>query len=49
MATRTREIEQDDWNYEALKNLHDSPNNGNADIYWVSTGFFSILKEKASF
>lgn len=49
MATRTREIEESHWNYETLKQLNDSPNNGNADIYWVNTGFFSILKEKARF
>jgi hypothetical protein len=49
MATRTREIEENDWNYESLKQLNDSPNNGNADIYWVNAGFFRILKDKAQF
>lgn len=49
MATRTGEIEESDWNYENLKQLNDSPNNGNADIYWVNTGFFRILKEKSHF
>ena len=47
MATRTNEIEQRDWNYLNLKALHNSPGNGNADIYWVDAGFFEILKEKA--
>ncbi len=49
MATRTREIEEADWNYENLKALNDSPGNGNADTYWVDAGFFRILKEKAVF
>ncbi|MCK4879879.1 MAG: PD40 domain-containing protein, partial [Bacteroidales bacterium] len=49
MATRTNEIEEADWSYENLKNLYDSPGNGNADIYWVDAGFFRILKEKALF
>ncbi len=44
MATRTMEIEQDEWNYQKLKNLYNSPNNGNADIYWVSSQFISKLK-----
>jgi hypothetical protein len=49
MATRTNEIEEARWNYSTLKELNDSPGNGNADIYWVNTGFFQILKEKAQF
>ena len=49
MATRTREMEEAEWNYETLKELNDSPNNGNADIYWVGAGFFRILKEKSQF
>lgn len=47
MATRTHEIDQDDWNYNTLKSLYDSPGNGNADIYWMDAGFFRELKEKA--
>jgi hypothetical protein len=49
MATRTNEIEEADWSYKNLKNVYDSPENGNADIYWVDAGFFRILKEKALF
>ena len=49
MATRTNEIEEEDWNYKNLKKLNDSPGNGNADIYWVDAGFFRILKDKAQF
>jgi WD40-like Beta Propeller Repeat len=49
MATRTNEIDESLWNYEVLKNLYKSPENGNADIYWVDAGFFRILKEKALF
>lgn len=49
MATRTSEIEEAEWNYATLKQLYDSPNNGNADIYWVNAGFFRILRDKAGF
>ena len=44
MATRSREIKEADWNYETLKQLNDSPNNGNADIYWVNAGFIENLR-----
>ncbi len=47
MATRTNEIEEADWTYENLKSLNDSPGNGNADIYWMDTGFIEKLKELA--
>ncbi|MFO7669280.1 MAG: hypothetical protein R6W31_06445 [Bacteroidales bacterium] len=47
MATRTLEIEEADWNYQKLLNLYNSPNNGNADIYWMNTRFFSNLREKS--
>ena len=49
MATRPREVSEAHWNYSTLKALHDSPGNGNADIYWMNAGFFRILKEKARF
>jgi len=49
MATRTNEIEEAEWNYSKLKELNNSSGNGNADTYWVNTGFFRILKEKAQF
>lgn len=44
MATRTTEIEQAEWNYEKLVKLYNNPNNGNADIYWISSQFISKLK-----
>jgi hypothetical protein len=47
MATRTREMEEADWNFEKLKELYNSPGNGNADIYWVDAGFVKTLKQKA--
>jgi hypothetical protein len=47
MATRTREIEPEEWNYATLKSLHDSPNNGNADIYWMDAGFIGQLRQRA--
>ena len=47
MATRTTEIEEADWNYTKLKELHTSPGNGNAGIYWMDAGFIKALEEKA--
>jgi hypothetical protein len=44
MATRTLEIEEADWNYNKLVDLYNNPNNGKADIYWVSSDFISTLK-----
>jgi len=44
MATRTMEIEALDWNYETLKELNNSPGNGNADIYWVDARFIEELR-----
>jgi len=46
MATLQKEIGPAEWNYNNLQNLHNSPDNGNANIYRVNTHFFSILKEK---
>ncbi|MGW8314924.1 MAG: TolB family protein [Bacteroidales bacterium] len=46
MATRTREIEQDEWNYANLRQLYQSSNNGNADIYWMDAGFIGDLKKE---
>jgi len=48
MATRTTEIEASDWNYQKLVSLYGSSNNGNADIYWVDSGFMDKLKENKS-
>lgn len=46
MATRTQEIEQSQWNYTHLIELNNSPENGNADIYWMEAGFIEKLKKK---
>jgi hypothetical protein len=47
MATRTKEIEAPDWNYQSLKELNNSPRNGNADIYWMDACFIKGLRDKA--
>lgn len=46
MASRTNEIKPEDWNYNYLKVLQNSPGNGNADIYWMEAGFIQDLREK---
>ena len=49
MATRTREIGPEEWTYAHLRRLQVSPNNGNADIYWMDAGFISELRGRAVF
>jgi hypothetical protein len=44
MATRTTEVEAADWSYEKLVDLYHSPENGNADIYWMDAGFIEDLR-----
>jgi len=44
MATRTTEIKAADWNYETLKELNHSPENGNAGIYWMNADFIEKLR-----
>lgn len=49
MATRTREIDREEWTYATLRQLYQSSNNGNADIYWMDAGLIDQLKEQAVF
>lgn len=49
MATRTREIEREEWTYATLRQLFQSSNNGNADIYWMDAGLIEALKKQAVF
>lgn len=49
MASRTMEIELEEWNYNHLKTLYNSPGNGNAAIYWMDAGFLMKLKARARF
>jgi len=34
---------------ESLQQLHDSPQNGNSDIYWIGTAVIDRLRAKAVF
>jgi len=47
MANRPIEIEAGNWNYEKLVKLYNSPNNGNADIYWMEASFIGNLRNDA--
>ena len=44
VGTRTTEIEAAGWSYETLRRLHNSPANGNADIYWMNADFIEDLR-----
>jgi len=47
MSDRTKDARADDWNYDAIKTLHNSPGNGNAGIYWVSANIIDELRKSA--
>ena len=49
MSDRTKDVSAEDWDYEAIKSLHNSPGNGNAGIYWVSAGIIDELRKTAVF
>lgn len=49
MSNRSKEVPDEEWNYETLKNLYNEPQNGNSDIYWMSAGCIDSLKKKTVF
>jgi hypothetical protein len=49
MSDRTEDIRAEEWDYAAIKSLHNSPGNGNAGIYWVSAENFDEFREMAVF
>ncbi len=44
MATRTREMEEEDWTYDNLLELNNSPGNGNAGVFWMEAAFIEELR-----
>ncbi|MCF8233677.1 MAG: hypothetical protein K9G67_02060 [Bacteroidales bacterium] len=44
MSARTPERGKGSMTYAKLDSLHNSPQNGNTDIYWISTRFIDVLK-----
>lgn len=46
MATHTNKVAMKSNTYYDLKQLHNKPENGNSDIYWVSTRIFDNLRMK---
>ena len=46
MVTKTREIDEAKWTYKTLKDLYNSADNGNADIYWVDAAFIETLRQR---
>lgn len=44
MSARTPEREKAGLSYARLDSLHNSPQNGNSDIYWISARFIDVLK-----
>lgn len=49
MSTRFNENEKDKLTLKGLKEIHNLPENGNSNIYWMKADFIKDLKEKATF
>ncbi|HSH19656.1 MAG TPA: hypothetical protein VLA03_04350, partial [Draconibacterium sp.] len=49
MSTRINNTITANLTYSELKKLHNSPENGNSNIYWMKADFINELKEKATF
>lgn len=49
MANWSDEVPAPDLTWEKLRQLHASPRNGNADIYWMKADFISKLRTQAVF
>lgn len=49
MSDRTKNARAEEWNYDAIKTMHNNPGNGNASIYWVAAGIIEKLRKTAKF
>lgn len=49
MSDRMGGVSIEQLSLESLQSFHNSPQNGNTDIYWISTSVIDALREKASF
>jgi hypothetical protein len=44
-----RLVDRHEWSQKSLQDLHNSPGNGNSDIYWISAAFIDELRAGAVF
>lgn len=49
MSARMGSTSLEQLSVESLQNFHNSPQNGNTDIYWISTSFIEELRAQAKF
>jgi len=49
MSTRINTIKTDRLDYKTINKIHNAPENGNSNIYWIKSDFIQDLKEKAIF
>lgn len=49
MSTKTNTDCIEKLDYASLKKMHNSPENGNSNIYWIKTDFIEDLKQQAIF
>lgn len=47
MSNRSEEIPASELSFDRLMNAHNSPGNGNSDIYWMKADFIQKLKKQA--
>ena len=49
MSSRTENKNEGLLSYKTLQRIHNSPENGNSNIYWMKADFINVLKEKATY
>ncbi len=49
MSARTNPAEKEKISWQKFQQMHNSPENGNSNIYWMKADFIQDLKEKATF
>ena len=47
MSTKTNPESKEKFTFSSLKEMHNSPENGNSNIYWIRADFINDLKQKA--
>ncbi|HKI87868.1 MAG TPA: hypothetical protein VKA38_02500, partial [Draconibacterium sp.] len=49
MSAQTKPQEKEKFTYKKFQEMHNLPENGNSNIYWMKANFINDLKEKATF
>ena len=49
MSTKANNLATGKLDYKTLSNMHNAPESGNSNIYWIDASFIDTLKQKATF